>query len=139
MAPVALVGTWGLCAERVRGWSPALRSAPLLSAAECSWPHRVALRAAHALLSAVAGAAGAHPASFADVPHSLLRPNDALDSLPGVDEFAARTYHQLQRTCSSLLHAESFRASLGRHGLNPAGRSRMLTAPISRMAHLRVG
>jgi hypothetical protein len=70
------------------------------TAAECTWLHRVALRAAHvraahARLSTVAGAAAARPASFADVPHSLLRPNDALDSLPGVAEFAVRTYHQV--------------------------------------------
>jgi hypothetical protein len=27
VAPAALVGTWGLCAERVYGWSPVLRPA----------------------------------------------------------------------------------------------------------------
>jgi hypothetical protein len=117
---------------------PCAALCPAARCAECTSPHRVALCAAHARLSVVAGAAAARPASFENVPRSLLSPNDALDSLPGVDEFAVRTYHQLQRTCSSLLHVESFRAILGRPKLTLAGRSRMLTALISRMAHLRV-
>jgi hypothetical protein len=118
-----------------------VRSAPLLAAAGCTWPHRVALRAAHTRLSALAGAV----MNFADVPHSLLRPNDALDSLPGVDEFAVRTYHQLQRTCSSLLHAESFRANLGQphahcphntHGTpTRSARERSTTGPGAREEH----
>ena len=139
LAPASLLGAWGLCGERVRGWSPLLAAAPPLEDAGCDWPHRIALRAAHARVLGVAEEIAAHPARLAEVPCRLLsRSVDARTILPGLDELAVRTQHQLQRTSSSLLHAESFMSILRRPLLTSAGRSRMLTAPESRMAHLRV-
>jgi hypothetical protein len=139
LAPASLLGAWGLCGERVCGWSPLLRGAPQLDDATCGWPHRVALRAAHARVGQVAQAIAAHPAQYADVPCRLLSHSvDAPALLPGLNELAVRTQHQLQRTSSLLLHAEAFVGVLNRPTLTPAGRSRMITAPESRMAHLRV-